>query len=287
MFHPERDANPFLHLYESLWMLGGRNDLEPLLKFTQQFKEYSDDGETLRGAYGYRWAQCEQLDIIARRLKKDPMDRRCVLQMWDVLRDLDYDGKDVPCNLVATFQMVQDRYLNMVVFNRSNDIIWGCYGANAVHFSMLQEYMANKIGCQMGTYTQVSVNWHVYEQVFERMEMICEMKTPVHDPYAFNGIETLAMPGENCIDDVINALLHYVDEDFVREYGASNHSWFSMVYDVLYAHHLFKTLAAPEKYSASLELLGRRFQNIDWVVAAKQWIERRYSKWQAKMNRDT
>ena len=33
LFWPERDANPFLHLYESLWMLAGRNDIEPILRY--------------------------------------------------------------------------------------------------------------------------------------------------------------------------------------------------------------------------------------------------------------
>ena len=31
LFHCERDANPFFHLFEALWMLAGRNDLAYLL----------------------------------------------------------------------------------------------------------------------------------------------------------------------------------------------------------------------------------------------------------------
>src|SRR5690348_17067041 len=52
MFWPERDANPAFHLYESLWMLQGRNDLSPLLRYVRDFGRFSDDGETLYGAYG-------------------------------------------------------------------------------------------------------------------------------------------------------------------------------------------------------------------------------------------
>src|SRR5437667_12765939 len=49
-----RDANPFFHLYESLWMLAGRNDLKSLEFFVGHMKDYSDDGLTFNGAYGHR-----------------------------------------------------------------------------------------------------------------------------------------------------------------------------------------------------------------------------------------
>src|SRR5690606_27170488 len=40
-----------------------------------------------------------------------------------------------------------------------------CFGANAVHFSILQEYMAAHIGVPMGVYRQVSNNLHLYTAV--------------------------------------------------------------------------------------------------------------------------
>jgi hypothetical protein len=33
LFSPMRDANPFFHLFEALWMLAGRNDLPWLVQF--------------------------------------------------------------------------------------------------------------------------------------------------------------------------------------------------------------------------------------------------------------
>ena len=55
MFWPERDANPFFHFMEGLWMLAGRNDLEFVKQYNKGMARYSDDGETLHGAYGWRW----------------------------------------------------------------------------------------------------------------------------------------------------------------------------------------------------------------------------------------
>lgn len=282
IFWPERDANPFLHLYESLWMLAGRNDVAPLEKFTKRFARYSDDGKIIHDAYGYRWRNLfsqDQLLTIIGRLKRNPDDRRCVLQMWSVSNDLGKEGRAFPCNLVATFQRSIDGRLDIVVFCRSNDIIWGCYGANAVHFSTLLEYMALKIGCPVGIYTHVSVNWHAYT---ETVVSISEHHDHVN-PYDYAGVTVLAMPDSARIDALILDLLEQVDNDFVGS-GYSNNHWYCMIYDVLYAHHLFKTLATPEKYIAPIELLSvTEYFHIDWVVAAREWLQRRYANWEKKM----
>ena len=175
LFSQKRDANPFFHFIEGLWMLHGRNDLRPLTFFVDSMRNFSDDNKTLWGAYGWRWRDYfdkDQLDIIIAMLKRNPDDRRAVLQMWDVRKDLDKDGKDVPCNTNIYFK-IRDNKLNMTVCNRSNDMIWGTYGANAVHMSMLQEYMATLIGVEVGVYTQISDSFHVYENdVWERCKQL-------------------------------------------------------------------------------------------------------------------
>jgi hypothetical protein len=162
-----RDANPFFHLYEALWMLGGNKSIAPLVWFVPRFKEFSDDGETMHAAYGYRWRKTwtDQLDVIIRHLQKDRNSRRAVLTMWDphdMERVLWKPGmKDVACNTHAYFDIQHDQ-LHMTVMNRSNDILWGALGANYVHFSFLQEYMASMIGVEMGKYNHFTNNLHLY-----------------------------------------------------------------------------------------------------------------------------
>ena len=46
-------------------MLDGRNDLEPLTYFVKSMEDFSDDGETLWGAYGWRWRSYFNKDQIA------------------------------------------------------------------------------------------------------------------------------------------------------------------------------------------------------------------------------
>jgi len=165
LFNSERDANPFFHLYEAIWMLAGSNDLRKLVHFNSGMAAFSDDNKTLNGAYGYRWRHqfdVDQLSLVIDILKKDPDSRRAVLQMWDVIYDLDSSSKDVPCNTNIYFK-IRDEQLHMTVCNRSNDMIWGAYGANVVHMSVLQEYMAASLGVGMGKYYQISDSFHVYE----------------------------------------------------------------------------------------------------------------------------
>jgi len=164
MFNPLRDANPFFHLFESIWMLAGRNDVAPLTLYAKQMATFSDNLRTLNGAYGYRWRNWfnrDQLITAARMLREDPTTRRVVVGMWDAEQDLDSKSKDIPCNTHIYFNAVGGK-LDMTVCNRSNDVVWGAYGANAVHMSFLLEFMALAAGLEVGTYYQFSNDYHVY-----------------------------------------------------------------------------------------------------------------------------
>lgn len=173
-FSPVRDCNPFLHLFESLWMLAGRNDVAFLRYFTEQMTAYSDDGVVLNGAYGHRWINhfnIDQIhDFVIPELRANPDSRRCVLSMWDGHREpklLTGPGTlDSPCNLQVVFSREGQDFdqLRMTVFNRSNDIVWGTFGANIVHFSILQEYVACALGLEVESYYQVSNNMHLYTE---------------------------------------------------------------------------------------------------------------------------
>jgi thymidylate synthase len=206
LFNQARDANPFFHLYEALWMLAGRNDVAPVAYYAKRMAEFSDDGKTLNGAYGYRWrhaqAPCswddsvgpfemvhhDQLDILVAHLKADPNSRRAVLQMWNVEDDLlkVVTGKDLCCNLSVMFSLREEptggpaknfrnsetgevktftpmrKVLDMTVINRSNDLVWGMLGADYTTFSFLQEYMAARLGAEVGVYNHVTNNLHAY-----------------------------------------------------------------------------------------------------------------------------
>lgn len=163
LFSEQRDANPFFHFFEAMWMLAGRKDLEYVEYLLPRMREFSDDGETLQGAYGHRWRHqfyIDQIELVIQELEQDPNSRRAVIQMWSA-DDLGRVSKDLPCNTQLYVNVRQD-YVDMTITCRSNDAIWGAYGANVVHFSFLQEYIACSLRKLVGKLYQFSNNFHVY-----------------------------------------------------------------------------------------------------------------------------
>ena len=177
-----RDANPYFHFMESLWMMAGMNDLRPLLKYNPGMANYSDDGKTLRGtAYGHRWRRTffevtsnefsrpvDQLEEAVLELR-NRSSRRVVISMWDpreISRNVLRVSKDVPCNLqiLLSVQAGTDNVLDVTVTNRSNDLIYGCLGSNVFHFSFLHEIMAQSCKMEIGKYYQFSNNLHIYTE---------------------------------------------------------------------------------------------------------------------------
>lgn len=310
IFWPERDANPFLHLYEALWMLRGRRDVAPLARYASRMREFSDDGETLHGAYGHRWLYyfgIDQLAAAVRRLRANKDDRRVVLGMWDAREDLDRwvrdmsgeppypparEGRDVPCNLTATLQVSREAKLDLVVFCRSNDVVWGAYGANAVHFSVMQEYVARQLGVEVGTYTQVSVNYHAYEatagdhRAYHKpagglYTLPCGQRNPYNYgwPRPQDILET-PIPGEQ---ELIDALLLAADAGtFVDQRLPFSVRALSTT---LYAHALYRFFPADtseDRFRIPYEMLlaaQRELGRYDWLVAAEEWLRRRWDRW--------
>jgi thymidylate synthase len=255
-----RDANPFFHLMEAVWMLAGRNDVEFVAKYAARMSEFSDDGVTLNGAYGYRWRKhfdIDQLRWIAEDLKRDPNSRRAVLSMWDPRVDIDLaakGGKDVPCNTQVYFRLQTSNLLDMTVTCRSNDVVWGAYGANVVHFSVLLEAMAALIDCGVGIYYQVSNNYHAYieredtKKLFARAHELLEPRP-----------EMARVPIEDSIFTEIDDTSGWASNFFLK----------TVVQPMLLAHNEHKQ---GDTKAALSRLAGSR---IDWHVAGARWLERR------------
>lgn len=178
---PGRRASPFVALSEILWLLAGSNELAPLLPYNRRMRQFSDDGKTLYGAYGYRiWPQLEPL--IAR-LRKEREDRRAVLSIWR-WEDLTAQTKDPPCNDMVLFKL-RGGELHTTVICRSNDIHWGLYAVNVHQFSALAEYVATRLGVKVGTQTHVSNSLHLYlDKPWETITdgMLRELGKPLPPP---------------------------------------------------------------------------------------------------------
>lgn len=278
-----RDANPFFHLFESIWMLTGSRDLEPLLYFNSRMKEFSDDGKVLKGAYGYRWKRqfhFNQLDTVARTLQADKGTRRAVVSMWDTDFDANHchpQFKDVPCNLMCLFEIDGEDRLNLTVYNRSNDLIWGCLGANYVTFSTLLEYMASWIGRKVGSYHQVSNNLHVYDWNW-KPDTWLEPYGLIHGIDWYRNVADWRIPliadGESRAQfesDCYRCVEYYSRTD--QEYKTIFFN--TVVRPMFQAFALYKSDNGLAKLDKAINFIGNNVQALDWRLAGIQWIENR------------
>lgn len=288
LFFPARDANPFLHFFESLWMLDGRNDVAFLDEFTKNFRQFSDDGETLSGAYGYRWAYgkdgrgSDQIQKVVHILREDPSSRRAVITMWERGDLWDQKSKDIPCNLSVAFR-IRRGFLDMTVFNRSNDMIWGAYGANVVHMSFLQELVATCLGVRIGRYTQVSNNFHIYTELAAYKKILESGDRSIyHNRYGVSSEDrVLLSPPVISVDDGeepfmfendLNAFFSGYDILGIRQVDIAYHTRFfrEVVAPMSAAYHMYK----KGEGAGAAELLSSR-KPYDWLVAGCEWLNRR------------
>lgn len=301
VFQPWRNANPFFHLIEALWMLWGSNELKHLTPIVKNMVNFSDDGgKTQHGAYGFRWRKWfraskgashnrDQLAWAVNKLKANPDDRRVVIQMYDASVDQAYadeGGKDVPCNLMMLPAINNDGELDLTVFNRSNDIIWGCYGANAVHFSFIQEVMAMLIGVPVGQYYQVSNNWHGYINTLPHED---GQPTPkgwvegwVSDPYGMGTVRpySLRQEGEELSLDSITQDLELFFNEGPATVGINWLFLKQVACPMLMSYRHFKKNRGEESYTGALEILSQMPAMNDWRVAGEEWMQRKYDAWQ-------
>lgn len=171
LFDEARDANPTFHLMEAVWMLAGARDVAFVEHYNKNMRTFSDDGAVFNAAYGHRWRHHfgqDQLMTVVGLLRANPNDRRAIISMWDAHGDLNSDSKDVPCNLQILPRLVDEpdigKALEFTITNRSNDLVWGLCGANAVHMSFMQEWMAGALGVKCGQWNHLSNNLHIYDR---------------------------------------------------------------------------------------------------------------------------
>jgi hypothetical protein len=291
LFGEVRDANPFFHLIgDALWLLSGSNKIALPTMFLGRYADFSDDGVHTHGSYGYRlrhWGAptvrltgdthgFDQLMAAVRLLRERPDTRQCVLSIWDPARDLGVQTVDMPCNDMVMFDIV-DGFLNMQVVNRSNDAVLGCYGANVVQFSMLQEIVAALVGVTPGYYVQSSWNFHVYETD----KTWQHFKNGVHDgghvfnhymtedvqpwPVAYNAGEA-----EQVLNDC-RVLAMRAESGNGTLTGDWQSTFFNAVVDhMLRGYFLFK----EGRFIDSIKALNA-VQAPDWRIACQEWVLRR------------
>jgi hypothetical protein len=168
---PSRKMNYAFMFGEAAWICSGSNWLDDLTPYMQRYKDFSDDGVFLNGAYGVK--VIEQVTYVADTLARDRDSRQAVINIW---RERPSQSKDIPCTLNMQF-FIRDG-LEMVVNMRSQDAVLGfsydifTFSAVANLFRTLLQQRG--INVELGTLTVNVGSFHIYEQHFAQVEGWCD-----------------------------------------------------------------------------------------------------------------
>lgn len=278
LLDPQRRANPFFHLMEALWMLYGTRDARWLDTYVGDFsKRFAESNGLQHGAYGARWRgwfDIDQLNYTVNALSDNMNDRRVVIAMWDVSSDLGYTNKkDLPCNTHIYPRIVNGK-LDLTVCCRSNDIIWGAYGANAVHFSVLQEYLAGRIGVGIGRLYQLSNNWHAYTDVLDKVAP--PQYYPLCDHYSSGQVAALPMGNQwNRWDQDLFTFMKWHNELWSGEsHPGSLHIFLNKWFQDVAVPMVLTWWAHKQKSNKINPLLeAAEIKASDWRAAAIMWLK--------------
>jgi hypothetical protein len=187
---PGRRINPFFALAEVIWMWSGKGGADFITYYNKSFSQFLDPGiPYFNAAYGKRVrhagyketpfreipyprtlgqipepVEVDQLQFVIQKLQTDPDTRQAVVSLWDPIKDNFVKSKDHPCNNMIYFYN-RDGALHITVVIRSNDLIWGT-PYNMIQFVHLQALIAGSLELEMGRFTVMCNNLHIYEDLY-------------------------------------------------------------------------------------------------------------------------
>ncbi|WFU10349.1 thymidylate synthase [Rhizobium sp. CB3090] len=186
-------GKPFSALGELLWYLHGSDKLEFIEPYIGRYRDDAENG-VIHGAYGPRFhamrGDINQIGNIIKLLTDNPNSKRAVIQLFDAA-DITRRFKEIPCTTTIQF-FVREGRLHLSVTMRSNDAYLGL-PHDVFCFTMLQEMMARRLGCELGEYYHYVGSMHVYDasvasmreyfdEGWQRTSVMPEM--PKGDPFA-------------------------------------------------------------------------------------------------------
>ncbi len=103
-------------------------------------------------------------------LKRNSFSRRGIVLVWNPIQDSNIYKRDVP-GLISIYFKIRKKMLNATIVVRSNDIFFG-WPANLYQVFVLQDYIAKKLGCKIGSLTTFSNSAHIFKDQFEDIQKV-------------------------------------------------------------------------------------------------------------------
>lgn len=164
--HPLRKINPRFAAAEAAWIIRGSDRVNELTPYNKRMAAYSDDGETLAGAYGPRLNA--QREHVLNALLRDRDTRQAVASIWT---PNPAPSKDIPCTLALSF-MIRNDQLHAYAFMRSSDVWLGvpydvfsfsCYAA-VIAALYNQMRPSGVLAVRLGRLHLTAASSHLYEE---------------------------------------------------------------------------------------------------------------------------
>ena len=196
IYIPGRNFSLVHAIHESFLIFCDNNRVNVAGYFNKNIAQFSDDGKTLHGSYGHRIAT--KMQGVLDKLKEDHDTRQALLTIHRV-DDSIVKTKDPPCTITLQFT-IRDEKLNMHVYMRSNDIVWGTT-YDVFVFTTIQKVFANTLGIPVGKYYHTATSLHMYERDFEK----CREYIGHCEPIEYK-IESKFGSWSNCADKLVRML---------------------------------------------------------------------------------
>lgn len=201
----KRKLNYSFACAEAWWIISGKNSVKEIAKYNSKLLQFTDDQETLWGAYGPRFV--EQLPYIIDCLSAQPHSRQAVCQIW---RPSPPKTKDCPCTLSIQW-LIRNGGLHCIDTMRSSDI-WLGWPYDVFVFTMVSGYVALKLREATGieyplrSFTLTAGSQHLYNSnidtasdIFSPIsvpdgvdaEDVMEVSYEAFNPFTFNSPEHL------------------------------------------------------------------------------------------------
>jgi thymidylate synthase len=222
----EKDGFPLLTLRkipikspvaEQAWfILGSRKPEDFLREYTKIWDAFTNPGDVVTVAYGYRWRKHfgrDQLKLLIDLLRNEPGSRHAVIVTWDPSQDglSTQKKKNVPCPYTFTVNIIGDRlhFHNIV---RSNDVILGV-PFDVLGFALLQCILAQELGVKPGIYSHSISNAHIYDTHFTAAEELMR-RTNDHKKIELTLPENTFRNIENRDFSVVNSIIENLSAQY-------------------------------------------------------------------------
>jgi len=172
--YPARKFNPNYGFTEWLWYLSqvpSTNNIGKMAKIWDMIKDENGECESNYGSYMF---PTEQWSWVVNELKNDPDSRRATIAINQPYHK-NKNQKDIPCTQYVQF-FIRHGHLNMGVYMRSNDVIFG-FCNDIFTFGLFHQLMRNDLrehypDLQLGDYHHNAGSMHIYERHYEMANKI-------------------------------------------------------------------------------------------------------------------